>query len=383
MPWLWWGEFDKRYCGKWVSEEFLINKSRQRIFLKIEFQEKSGAKVFVSFRRVHFAGEVFYAESSCGALYFFHNDMEHRAEYTLKLENANSIKCDFSIKNCFGLTEPFKKAIKFIRLSEEEEKMYRYAVEPKDKSRLEVLREYAAYGEKRVDIKFAYSFDERKNMLDIIEKYGLDALVRGMSEVEAAAALMNWQYSRYKHGDIGLSKERTPQALMRFADANGGRTNCRGLALILAQLIRAYGMKAFHVTCMPYEEPFNDCHVVVSAFCGGRWIMLDPSANLYLRNKGGEIVGAPEFRDILIEGGALAASGGSLGPWNGSLGKYRDYMAKNMIRFKRGTSEAYGRDEGEGSVVLLPEKYMAEEAGKFDENTRKRFIISREDFWNS
>ncbi len=51
---------------------------------------------------------------------------------------------------------------------------------------------------------------------------------------------------------------------MQFADENEGITNCRGLSLILAQLIRAYNIKAFHITCMPYEEPFSDCHVIVS-----------------------------------------------------------------------------------------------------------------------
>ena len=111
--------------------------------------------------------------------------------------------------------------------------------------------------------------------------------------------------------------------------------------------------------------------------------MLDPSANLYLMNAKGEIIGVDEFRDILISGGELTASDKSLEDW-GTLDAYREYMAKNLMRLARGTGAArYGCDTEDGYVVLLPDKYIRNEAEAFDEEAKQRFITSREAFWKA
>ena len=174
---------------------------------------------------------------------------------------------------------------------------------------------------------------------------------------------------------------------MEFADKNKGRTNCRGLSLALAQFIRAYNIKAFHVTCMPYEEPFNDCHVVVCVYCEsmGKYIMLDPSANLYLKNKVGEIIGVEELRDILIADEELfpneeATNWGNEGRMT-HLSNYRNYMAKNLIRIERYTVSGYGVDWNKGRVVLISKQYMENEGKNFSKSKRKNFITSREFFW--
>jgi len=182
-------------------------------------------------------------------------------------------------------------------------------VEPKDAEKIDILKEYAEYGDIESATRFEFKFDERENMFDIIETCNLDDLVKGKHDVEIAISMMYWLCGRYRHGNPpkGLASTRTPQGLMEFADNNNGRTNCRGLSLLLAQLIRAYSIKAFHVTCLPYEEPFSDCHVVVCVYCESldKCIMLDPSANLYLKNKNDEIISVEEFRDILIADGEL------------------------------------------------------------------------------
>lgn len=254
-----------------------------------------------------------------------------------------------------------------------------YIVEPINLSRIEILREYAEYGNDEYDVTFEYKFDERENMLDIIEEYKLDELVEGKSDVDTAIALMNWLCERYKHGNPpnGLEDNQTPQALMEHADKNGGATNCRGLSLILAQLIRAYNIKAFHVTCMPYEQPFDDCHVVVSVYCESlsKWIMLDPSCNLYLTNENEEIIGVEELRDILVEGGKLSGNKKDVLSW------YPEYMSKNLVRLARATVESYGSDGNHPTIMLIPEKYKQNEAKNFKEKYQDYFITSKEDFW--
>lgn len=381
-------ELDKSlFNGKWKSEEFEVNGSTQIIFLKIENVE---TELQISFNYNTTASYYSsYAEKNDNSLFFYYNDEEHRAENVLRLISDDLIKCKFSIKNCFGMSGMFEKEIEFTRISDEEEEAYNkinYIVEPKDLSRFSILREYAEYGKERFDVEFEFKFDERENMLDIIDEYNLDELVEGKSDVETAIILMNWLCERYKHGNPpgGLASVRTPQALMEFADQNNGTTNCRGLSLMLAQLIRGYNIKAFHITCMPYEDPFDDCHVVVSVYYESlnKWIMLDPTYNLYLKNESDEIIGIEEFRDFLIKGGKLFANDeAGYGGNKFNLRNYREYMAKNLIRLERGIIECYGSDEYDGSVILIPEKYMQNEAKNFNENYQKSFMTSNEDFW--
>jgi len=261
-------------------------------------------------------------------------------------------------------------------------------IEPQNAKKIDILKEYAEYGDSKSNVKFEFKFDERENMLDIIEANKLDDLVRGKKDVEIALTLMHWFCARYRHGNpTGWPKTVAPQDLMEFADKNNGVMNCRCLSILLAQLIRAYNIKAFHITCLPYEEPFDDCHVIVCVYCEslGKHIMLDPSCNLYLKNKHGEIIGADEFRDILIADGGLFPNTENTNWGNNesmpSLDEYRDYMAKNLIRIERSNLNSYSNDKDGGCVILIPEKYMRSEAKKFDEDTQKNFITSKKDFW--
>ncbi|MCL2362498.1 MAG: hypothetical protein FWC73_11900 [Defluviitaleaceae bacterium] len=259
-------------------------------------------------------------------------------------------------------------------------------IAPKDASKIEILREFAEYGSITSDMKFEFTFDERENMLDIIEAHNLDALVKGKNDVETAIALMNWLCQNYKHGNppgwIYEGGKPTPQAIMEAADKWESRTNCRGLSLILAQLIRAFGIKAFHITCMPYEEPFDDCHVVVCAYCEsiGKTIILDPTYNLYIRNKSGETIGVEEFRDILIAGDEIKFNDDYFSHLC-SLENYRDYMAKNLIRIRRYEKNNYGADSDDGFVILVPEKYKENEGKLLGIDEQAAFVTSRDYFW--
>ena len=268
-----------------------------------------------------------------------------------------------------------------------------YLIKPKSTERIDILKEYADYGGTKSDIQFEYLFNERENMLDIIENHNLDELVQGKTDAESAIALMNWLCGRYRHGNPPYSilgkdssgKQPTPQVLMAAADEWEGRTNCRGLSLILVQLLRAFNIKAFHVTCMPYEQPFDDCHVVVSVYSEslGRHIMLDPTHNLYIRNKTGDIIGIEEFRDILLADEKTVFNDDCHGGFVKEDKRYNMYMAKNLIRIERYIKSGYGLDgDAAGRCILVSEKYMENETMLFEKQQQKLFVTSRKWFWS-
>ena len=86
-----------------------------------------------------------------------------------------------------------------------------------------------------------------------------------------------------------MSSGRKITDIIEFCERNDNKTNCRGLAILLASLLRLNGIKAQHITCLPYEDPFDDCHVVVDCLLpSGKRIMLDPTWRLFLKDKDGE-----------------------------------------------------------------------------------------------
>ena len=101
----------------------------------------------------------------------------------------------------------------------------------------------------------------------------------------------------------------------------------------------------------------------------------------------GEIIGIDDFREILIAGETVTPNedftcwGKDEGRETFITGSYRDYMAKNLIRIDRNISHSYGNDSSNESVILIPKKYMENEAQNFSEWWQQKFITSKEEFW--
>ena len=374
---------DKRFIGQWQRED------DKRVLSISQDGENVGVKIsWLPDGAFNWSAE--YSECDGNTLDFFHNDRYNRAEYILTLTADNLLSCEFTQ---VGMTkEPL--ILNYVKTSEIPYDIeFTPPVPMKETGRIDILKEYADYGDEVDTFKFDFNFDERENMLDIIEKYNLDELVEGKNDAETAIALMNWMCGLYKHGNPagGLARISTPQELMKFADEADGRTNCRGLSLMLVQLIRAYNIKAFHVTCLPYEQPFDDCHVVVCVYCEnlGKLIMLDPSSNIYFKNKDGELLGVSELRDFIINDRAdeLVPNDDwfTLNWYTGIIGNnsYSEYMAKNLIRIERYNDNGYGIDMRNGAVILVPEKYLLNEAKNINLETGRVFTSSKDAFWQT
>ena len=186
-----------------------------------------------------------------------------------------------------------------------------------------------------------------------------------------------------KIGSGGMGAGRKITDIIEFCEKNGNKTNCRGLAIMLASLLRLNGVKAQHITCMPYEEPFEDCHVVVDCLLpAGKRIMLDPTWRLYLMDKNGEYISLPELRGLLIADEPFFAN--SSAGYNGTgFDKefHRDYMTKNTFRFARCTMNKDGTDgrtETSRYIELIPKGYSTE---NFPEWRKPDFVYNDIEFW--
>ena len=216
-----------------------------------------------------------------------------------------------------------------------------------------------------VDVTFTYDFDDPQ-LAQLDAKWGLREIA-GEGETQARALnLLHWLCAHTKHGNprnLPEAFEMDAAALLDWCfDQPGNDPNCKHLSIILSECLLAVGIKAYALWCFPkvYE---GDNHVVVQAWLPeeSRWIMLDPSWDVYISDAAGRILSVPELRQRLAERAALRLNAES----KIDEKSYLEYMAKDLYHFNRSRSTKYGIIDGEKAqwVFLLPAGYEPHEKG--------------------
>lgn len=260
-----------------------------------------------------------------------------------------------------------------------------FCVPESDLTRTELLKQYAEYDRDK-EYKCNNEFVLGGIVPGILYNYNYSEYVKGSDNTddEIVFRLLDFVCDNFGHnGSNGLGNGRTVSDLIAFCETNDRKTNCRGLALMLASLLRLNGIKAQHITCMPYEEPFNDCHVVVDCLLpSGERIMLDPTFRLYYKDKEGSYVSLPRLRELLIADEPIYENPAAGYNGNGfDKEYYRNYMIKNTLRFARCTLNKDGVDgktDASRYIELIPRDYPAD---GFPDSRKEDFVRSDIDFW--
>lgn len=315
------------------------------------------------------------------------NDVDHRAIYSLKLQDNSTLVGTY---RQYGKVKDivYKKTSQIPTDGEFYYDPPNPSVPKSNLSKIDLLKMYSVYENEECNLNFSYNLDEQDKYSSIITEYGIDEFTRGKKDIDLMFTLLKWICSKFHHnGQSYMPDNRNAIAIIEYCKNNDDKIYCRGLALLLAELCRAYNIKAKHITCMPYEEPFDDCHVIVHAYSDRlkQWIMMDPTYCLYLRDKKGKYLNFQRLRQLLIEGKDVFAN--EEANYNGypfDMKYYREYMTKNTLRFQCGTDYYFGAEDGRGGkkrVVLLPKNY--EFTSNSSDNYFKNSFIVRDDccFW--
>ena len=368
---------DTRLVGKWYNEDL---EETANIFDETPLRMKQS-----------FASSGYYnCEPNCvyekdGYLCYEINDEYYRMVYHVKYENGEMV----GFYTQHGTTTP----VRYERISDvPDDEPFRYVpteiyVPGSDQTRIEILRQYAAYDSERTDAcPCGNEFVLGGEVPEVLKKYGYSAYVDGLDAAgdEIVFKLLDFVCDHFGHnGSGGLGSGKRIVDLIAFCESNDGKMNCRGLAILLSALLRLNGIKARHITCMPYEDPFEDCHVVVDCLLpSGKRIMLDPTWRLYLKDREGEYVSLPRLRELLLAGEPICANLTASYNGTGFAEEYhRNYMTKNTLRFARCTLHrdgVDGRTEGSRYVELIPKEYPTE---GFSESRRESFVYNDAEFW--
>ena len=245
-----------------------------------------------------------------------------------------------------------------------------------------VLKRFERYDLSKKDIRYAYKTIMRKRVPSKLKQYHYHEFMEVIPDNsdECAFRLLDFVSTHFVHnGEVSLPSYRRMKDIIDASEKVGGKTNCRGLSIILAELLRINGIKARHVTCKPYEEPFTDCHVVVDCILpSGQRVMLDPTYDLYLKDDRGNYVSLESLREGIIKGSSFFASENA--SYNGgefNLSEYLEYMAKNTFRFASNVVLGDLCIEHEKlEIELIPAGYPIQGF-----SSKKNFVYNPEKFW--
>ena len=364
---------DNRLVGKWYKDEM---GETLNIF------DETPLRIKMSFSSTgHYDFEPNCVYEKDGYLCFEINDEKYRMVYRIQYVDGRLE----GYYTQFGKDTP----VQYSFVSDEpEDKPYRFVptviyVPESEETRIEILKKYALYDRTKNE-SYETEYILGGAVPSILEKYGFSEYVKDVDPEtdDAAFKLLDFVCDHFGHdGASGLPAKRKIEDIIAYCENHGGRINCRGLAILLASLLRLYSVKARHITCKPYEDPFDDCHVVVDCqLPSGIRIMLDPSFRLFLKDKEGEYVSLEHLRKMLIDGEPFFAD--EKASYNGGTFDelwYREYMTKNTLRFSRGTFCADGYEEQSvHGVELVPANYPTE---KFCDSERDGFVYNDAVFW--
>lgn len=234
-------------------------------------------------------------------------------------------------------------------------------------SRLEQLKkaEKYSYSDHRFVPTFTYQSQDHPDLVKVRKELNLDSIAGKGTELSQIFNLMHWVHNLIKHdGNSYNPSLQNAIDLIKVCKAEKRGVNCRMLATILNECYLAMGIKSRHITCMPKELKFDDCHVINMVYSKdlNKWIWMDPTFDAYVMDENGNLLGVEEVRERLIKDKPLVLNADA--NWNRTNLQTKEeylkkYMAKNLYRLQTPLaseydSETFIRGKKITYVELLP-----------------------------
>lgn len=177
--------------------------------------------------------------------------------------------------------------------------------------------------------EYANLFEYLSDYSILTEKYKIPGVMNEHSVFKKALLIMNWltQKTYYSGAQLTALPDNSLE-ILDFSYEKGFEyaINCRDKAIVLTDLLIAYGIMAYPI--LLEDENHWGCHFVVHIFCSdeNKWVVLDPSFNCFLQDKTNKALNIFELRDLRIKGDDLYLNGYSFNGTNECTDIYLKYF---------------------------------------------------------
>ena len=254
----------------------------------------------------------------------------------------------------------------------EDKKFKSLLEEIKQYDRLTILQNSSAYIKDDNDSlpQFVYQDSGDYRLLNVRKFFDLDSVAGDGDEISKILNILHFVHKVIRHdgGNFALC-EFDAIDIYNYHKSTGKGVNCRHLAIALNEMYLSMGIPSRYVTCMPYDEKDQDCHVINSVWSSQyqKWIWIDPTFEAYVKDENGNFLSIPEVRERLIDGRPLFLNEDA--NWNYENKQTKEYylegyMAKNLYWFDCVTNYCFNPESRyryvkNKHVVLTPSTYEA------------------------
>jgi len=221
--------------------------------------------------------------------------------------------------------------------------------------RIAELNEFSNFADDGTEIEFTFDLNRRDLYEDLIEEFGLDEITAGYNDVDLMIVLQDWVTDNFGHdGASGMPENRDAMSIINFMRENNDEGNCRLLAILLAEVLRLYGIEAKHVVGMPAEVDGYFVHVYTHAWSSDlqQWVFLDPTFNIYLQDEQNNFIDIYHLRRVYADGRQddLVHNDSAHLPFG--IWAFQYFMSDYLFRFETATHFTFGSDHGVGFSVI-------------------------------
>ena len=252
----------------------------------------------------------------------------------------------------------------------EDKKFKSLLEEIKQYDRLVILQKSSAYIKEDIDSlpQFVYQDSGDYRLMNVREFFDLDSIAGDGDEISKILNILHFVHKAIRHdgGNYALC-EFDAIDIYNYHKSTGKGVNCRHLAIALNEMYLSMGIPSRYVTCMPYDEKDQDCHVINSVWSSQyqKWIWIDPTFEAYVKDENGNFLSIQEVRERLIEGRPVFLNEDA--NWNNENKQTKEYyldsyMAKNLYWFDCVTNYCFNPESRyryveNKHVVLTPSTY--------------------------
>jgi len=196
--------------------------------------------------------------------------------------------------------------------------------------------EYEKYTNLAERPDFIYEDAESKPLKMVKQYFKLDSIAGNGDELSKMINLMTWVHNAIPHIGSGHPiSELDAIDIYNYSKANGNKAlNCEALSIVLNECYLAMGFKSRIISCYPKNENDFESHVINSVYSTtlNKWLWMDATFNVYLKDEGNNLLSISEVRERLIKSQPVILNEDA--NWNNKMEITEEFYFDNyMCRF--------------------------------------------------